>query len=113
MYIAVMLVIACRFIFLQNDCGIAIWPFIILKSKSLKNNTTLLNHEKIHLRQQIELLILPFYIWYTTEYLIKLVKYKDHNKAYCNISFEKEAYYYENNFNYLKTRKLWAFWKHL
>jgi hypothetical protein len=26
------------------------------------------NHEKIHLRQQLELLVLPFYVWYIIEF---------------------------------------------
>lgn len=40
------------------------------------------------------LLLIPlllYYAWYGVEYLIKLVKYKDSNIAYRNISFEKEA----------------------
>jgi len=73
----------------------------------------LLNHERIHLRQQAELLILPFYIWYVFEYLIKLMQYKDKKQAYRNVSFEREAYANEANPDYLKNRKFWAFLKFL
>ena len=108
-----MIVVVCKFIFIQNYYGISLCPFIVVKNKSLKNDMVFMNHEKIHLRQQLELLVLPFYIWYLSEYFVKLIKYKNHHKAYCDISFEKEAYYHENNLAYLKKRKFWAFLKHL
>ena len=48
--------------------GITIWPFIFLrydvKHHGIIRYSRLVNHEKIHLRQQIELLIIPFYILY-------------------------------------------------
>ena len=69
----------------------------------------MINHEKIHLRQQLELLIFPFFIWYGIEYVINLMHYKDSNLAYLNISFEREAYLYENDFTYLNKRSFWAF----
>lgn len=89
----------------------AIFPFVLLRDKKLKENTVLINHEKIHLRQQAELLILPFYIWYVAEYLLRLIAYRDRNKAYRNISFEREAYTNESNSNYLNDRPLWNFIK--
>ena len=39
--------------------GITLWPFIVL-NKHEKGKEALLNHERIHLRQQIELLVIPF-----------------------------------------------------
>ncbi len=68
-----------------------------------------MNHERIHLRQQLELLVLPFYIWYGVEYLLRLLQYKDRHKAYRNIGFEREAYANEANLEYLKDRNLWKF----
>lgn len=89
--------------------GITIFPFIFLKSNlTEERKKILLNHEKIHLQQQIELLLLPFYIIYLFNYILNLVKYKEHNKAYKNIIFEREAFSKENDFNYLKIRKAWA-----
>lgn len=93
--------------------GMALWPFIILKKAELKEDPIFINHEKIHLAQQLELLVLPFYIWYSLEFLFKLVKYKDRQQAYCNLSFEREAYLNENNLAYLTHRKRWNFIKHL
>ena len=75
--------------------GITLYPFIILREKH-KGNIVLINHEKIHIEQQKELLIVFFYIIYFVEWLFK---------GYENISFEKEAYKNQGNLYYLKTRK--------
>lgn len=91
----------------------SLWPFIILKDTTLKEDIVLINHEKIHLKQQQELLIIPFYIWYVTEWLLRSVFYLDTYKAYQNISFEREAYYNENNLDYLNQRKFFSFIKYL
>ncbi|RBQ05914.1 hypothetical protein DRW42_15410 [Pedobacter miscanthi] len=80
----------------------AIFPFILLKSKSFKKDPEIINHEKIHLRQQLELLVFPFYFLYFFNYLINLFKYKNHDRAYRNIIFEREAYDHETDLNYLK-----------
>jgi hypothetical protein len=93
--------------------GIALFPFIIIRSKELKNRDFFIFHEKIHLRQQLEMLVLPFYIWYAVEFFIKLLHYKKFYLAYENISFEREAYTNENNLNYLKKRKFWNFINYL
>lgn len=61
-----------------------------------------INHEKIHTAQMKELLYVFFYILYLLEWVVRLLKQKN---AYRNISFEREAYDNENNFEYLKTRK--------
>lgn len=89
--------------------AMAVFPFILLRNKSQKSDQTLINHEKIHLQQQLELFILPFYFLYLINYLINLLKYKDHYQAYFNISFEKEAYHHENELSYLSNRK-WYNW---
>jgi len=90
-----------------------LFPFILLRKKELRHNQSLINHEKIHLSQQLELLIIPFYIWYLSEYYIKYLKYKDPERAYRNISFEREAYENDQNLDYLKTRKFWSFISYL
>lgn len=85
--------------------AMALYPFILLKNKAQKQDQILINHEKIHLQQQLELLILPFYMLYLINYLINLFKYKNHYLAYFNIVFEKEAYHYETELKYLSDRK--------
>ena len=89
--------------------GITLFPFIFLKSKKLADNEVLLNHEKIHLRQQLELLIIPFYLIYTLEFLLHLLLKRKWKLAYSGISFEKEAFVNEANPNYLNNRRFWSF----
>ncbi len=93
--------------------GVAIYPFIFIKDKSFKTDLQLINHEKIHLKQQLELLLLPFFIWYAIEFLFRYIQFKNAHMAYKNISFEKEAYINESNLNYLNDRKLFSFLKYL
>ncbi|MBR2236115.1 MAG: hypothetical protein IKH37_09695 [Prevotella sp.] len=64
-----------------------------------------LNHEMIHVKQQRELLYLPFFIWYGIEWLILYFKYRDWTKAYFHIRFEKEAYQHQGDLSYLKRRR--------
>jgi len=108
-----MFVLVSRFLLRKNFSGIAIWPFIILKDKKLKQDLVFFNHERIHLRQQLELLIVPFYLWYVIEYFFRIIQYKNRNKAYRNISFEREAYANEKDLQYLKRRPFWKFIKYL
>jgi hypothetical protein len=84
-----------------------------LKKKEDKLNRFLLNHERIHIRQQLEMLVFPFFIWYFLEFFIRLILYRNWKKAYYNISFEKEAYLNDNNADYLVNRKLYDFFKFL
>lgn len=90
-------------IFRHEIGGIALFPFIILSSKVGKN-PRIINHERIHLRQQLELLVIPFYIWYLIEF---------YTKGYYNVSFEREAYENDCNLDYLKSRKMFNFVKYL
>ena len=97
---------------LRNDFkGITLWPFVIVKDELCKTDPVILNHERIHLRQQVEMLVLPFYIWYGLEYTFRLIQYKNRFLAYRNISFEREAYTNENDLDYVKQRSFWKFLK--
>ncbi|GAB4126052.1 MAG: hypothetical protein OHK0045_10890 [Raineya sp.] len=98
--------------FLHNIQGITLYPFILLKHKIYRKDKILMNHEEIHLQQQKELLVLPFYLLYIANYLFNLLKYRQHHKAYLNICFEREAYDNEANLAYLAQRKFGAFWKY-
>ena len=113
------MIIISKFIFnkiLKNYTGITLFPFIILKydknDKSIQPYEIVANHEKIHLRQQLELLVIFFYPLYFTFYLINRIKGMKHYEAYRNIPFEKESYINEGDFNYLKHRKFWQWRKY-
>tara|TARA_R110000765_G_scaffold148383_4_gene250864 strand:+ start:692 stop:1021 length:330 start_codon:yes stop_codon:yes gene_type:complete len=107
------MILVFRHFFYKNYVGLSLWPFIFLKNRSLKNDGVLINHEKIHLRQQQELLIIPFYILYLLEWSVRTILYLDSYKAYQNLSFEREAYLHEKNLDYLSNRKSFSFIKYL
>lgn len=74
---------------------------------------TLVNHEEVHAKQQKEMLLLPFFVWYGLEFLVRLIQYRNWNKAYRNISFEREAYSNEYDYFYLTKRKRFAWFHYL
>lgn len=104
-----MIVLVNRFLLRKKFVGVALWPFLIIKNHALKADVIFMNHERIHLRQQVELLVLPFYLWYGIEYIIRLLQYRNRYMAYRNISFEREAYAKENDLSYLKKRPFLGF----
>lgn len=106
-----MIPVVSRFLVHRYYNGITLWPFVIMRHKRLRGNSVFINHEKIHLRQQIELMILPFYLWYVMEFIVRIFQYKNWDLAYRNISFEREAYTNEKDLNYLKKRSFWTFLK--
>jgi len=107
------MVLISKFIVPKGYVGITLYPFIFLKYKYLKTDSILINHERIHLRQQLELLVFMFYIIYCIEFLMRLIKMRNWHKAYRNISFEREAYTNEKNLEYLKSRPFCGFIKYL
>lgn len=108
-----MFFVVSKYILRKKFVGLTLWPFIVLKHKGLKNDKVFLNHERIHLRQQLELLIIPFFVIYMIEYFLRLIQYRNRYLAYRNISFEREAYQNETNLDYLEHKKLWSFLRFL
>ena len=82
--------------------GITLYPFIILRKEW--NNETTINHEKIHIEQQRELLVVFFYFLYVYYWAKGKIKGLPNHEAYMAIPFEKEAYDNEKDFNYLSSR---------
>lgn len=87
----------------QLPAAMAFFPFVIVNSQ-VEATPELINHERIHLRQQLELFIIPFYVWYLIAY---------YRKGYHNVSFEREAYANDNDLTYIKNRPIFAFRKYL
>jgi len=108
-----MLLIVTKYLIPKGYRGLAVFPFVFVKYGVDKENKIFVNHEKIHLRQQLELLIIPFFIWYFIEYLVRLAQYKNADLAYRNISFEREAYANELNLAYLRKRSFLRFLHYL
>jgi hypothetical protein len=108
-----MFVIVAKYLIPKGYRGLTVFPFVLIKYRFDKENIVLVNHEKIHIRQQLELLVLPFFLWYFVEYAVRLLQYKNANLAYRNISFEREAYANELDLDYLETRSFFRFLKYL
>lgn len=98
-----------RYLVPKGYRAITLCPFIFVRNENDKFDKELINHERIHLRQQVETLILLFAIWYFLDFLIKLIRYRNWDKAYRNIIFEREAYNNQSNLDYLKVRGIWWF----
>jgi len=69
-------------------------------------------HESIHWMQQMEMLIIPFYIWYLVEWLIRIIT-PPWKTSYKDISFEREAYDNEKKIGYLDNRKHYVWTKYI
>jgi len=108
-----MFLIATKYLIPKGYRGMAIFPFVFVKHTLDKEDEVFLNHERIHLRQQLELLVIPFFVWYFLEFLVRFIQYKRWDLAYINISFEREAYANEKDFGYLKRRFFWSFSKYI
>ena len=117
--------------------AITIWPFIFARNSAKWLKDYVINHESIHLRQQLEVFVvaacviallclmfgiswwwmcvvpLSYYAWYGIEYAIRSIIYVSKKEGYRNICFEQEAYLNERDFNYLPDRKAFAWMKYL
>ena len=121
-----------NFIPFKGFKALTIWPFMFIRKDATISDVNM-NHEKIHAAQQKEMNIVVFvlllfaafvglfplwrvictpfvyFVLYGIEYVIRLFMYGfDKDKAYINISFEREAYANQYNFDYLSTRKAFA-----
>lgn len=103
--------VAFKILTLGNDrfYAMAVFPLLISKIPRHKVDEVLINHEKIHFRQQIETLWIGFFVLYFAQFIWQRFKNKNSYDAYLAIPFEKEAYTFENDMQYLARRK-WFAW---
>ena len=101
--------------------SISLFPFIFIRShyrdikdpEFQKKLAMLINHEKIHIRQYIELAVVFFYAFYLLNWLLNIFLYKLFlSDMYENIVFELEAYAEQGNPDYLKNMGLWSWRKY-
>lgn len=71
------------------------------------------NHERIHTAQMREMLFVGFYIAYLLEWMVRILQYRNWDRAYRNLSFEREAYANGDDLTYLPRRKFWAWTRYL
>lgn len=98
-----------KFVTLGNDAmAITIYPFIFVRHDA-KDNQELLRHEMIHIRQQLELLLIGAILLYMYEYLYaRYVKKLNPRDAYYYTALEQEAHRNAMNETYLEARKPYA-----
>jgi len=85
--------------------AITLYPFIICKGEM---DEITKNHERIHLAQQRELLVLGFYALYIGYWIIGRLCGLNNRQAYLSIPFEREAYENDSNPQYLSQRKKYS-----
>jgi hypothetical protein len=112
--------------FLRKD-----WADLVHRDSQRWKQT--MRHYRIHSMQIFEMLFIPFYLWFVVEVWIRYryfkKKYKDDdlndpnttetktrkllNFAYYDTAFEREAYFGDSQFGYLKKRLPYAWVKFL
>ena len=104
---------------------------ILFVKNDAKIDDVTINHEAIHSRQFVELMVLfavatvfirwwlpvfapfAFYVWYIVEWLIHLIRFRSADIAYRRISFEREAYANQGDAGYLNGRRWFGFLKYI
>ena len=104
---------------------------ILFARKKAKIDEVTINHESIHSRQFVELMVLfavatvfirwwlplfsPlfFYAWYIVEWLVHLIRFRSTYIAYRRISFEREAYTHQVDMSYTNGRYWFNFLKYI
>ena len=95
-----------------NIGAITLYPFIIHRGQ-LDENEYILNHEKIHLKQQAELLLIGFYALYVMWWAWGRLRGLSGAEAYMAIPFEREAYDNDTDPTYPISRKSYAWRQYL
>ena len=101
-----------RFIPFAGFTAINLCGFIFVR-RGREFTATDLQHERIHTRQMLELLIIPFYLIYLIEWLLRLVQTRHLVRAYRRISFEREAYAHQSDATYLRHRPAYTWLRYL
>lgn len=122
---------------LKDYTAVTMWPVIFARKSRRPLKTHEENHEKIHLRQQLEVLIASaavlaalililgwpwwwmlvslavYYAGYGIDYAVRYFAYGSPNEAYRNIAAEQEAYLNEHDRAYLRQRRPFAWIRYI
>ena len=74
--------------------AITLFPVVFYSEDTVSART--LRHETVHFYQQIFLLVVPFYVLYLLFWIVGLLRYRNHDRAYRAIPFERSAYRLES-----------------
>jgi hypothetical protein len=93
--------------------GCAWWPFLFIRDEE-QRVPWLLNHERIHLAQQRETLLVGLFLVQLVEFFwARVILRKTAAEAYYWQSFEQEAYLNQHDLGYLARRRPFAFVRHM
>lgn len=104
-----MITVFNRFIPFRHFMAINLFGVVFVK-RGYKLKDADYRHEYIHTLQMREMLFVFFYLWYITEWIIRLFM---KGNAYRQISFEREAYSKMYDESYIKKRKHFAWFKYI
>ena len=90
--------------------AITLFPFVIVNPEY--EDEVLIRHERIHIAQQMELLVLGFYLLYLWDWFKHLILTGRPYEAYQTIRFEQEAYDNQEVVGYLDNRQAYAWRKY-
>jgi hypothetical protein len=96
-----------------NAMAITFYPFLFVRPDT-RTNDELIRHETIHIRQQLELLLIGSWLLYIVEYCYaRYVKKFDARQSYYYTALEQEAHRNAMSASYLKERKPYAVLKYI
>ena len=75
--------------------AITLFPVVVYKGAPLTERER--QHERVHLWQQLALLIVLFYVLYFLFWLVALLRFRNWMRAYRSIPFERSAYRLESH----------------
>jgi hypothetical protein len=78
--------------FMRRYRGMVVGRTVLFKGSELETSEAMLRHELIHQEQMDRHGVMRFYSIWFCDYLANLWRLRNHNAAYRNIPFEKEAY---------------------
>ncbi len=105
-----MLILRNKYIPLKGFSAVNIFGALIVHPGVVLSDT-LIRHERIHTAQMREMLYLPFYVWYSVEWLVRLLCHR--GNAYYRLSMEREAYDNQHDPDYLRHRRHFAWLRYL
>jgi hypothetical protein len=97
----------------ENSRAATLFPFLIFRDKT-QELPWVVNHEKIHFKQQVELLFLGLEILKFIEFIyFKFFLKKNKFDRYLYSACEQESYLNQQDFSYLAHRKPYAIFKYI
>lgn len=93
----------------MNITAVTLFFWIFIRPE-YADNSVIIRHEKIHVEQYKETLLLGFFLFYFYDFVKNMIKERSWSVSYRNIRLEKEAYQYQNSEGYIKRRKKFSWW---